>query len=423
MKRTWPGWVVITICSIIPLALWLYYPLNSTSALVNSGKALGIVGYVLFAINILLASRHPLLEKLFFSLGEVYGIHKLLGTISLALLIYHPLLLATQYFTLGTPLAAAYFLPSLANWARTLGTFALVLMEAVLIATLFVKLGYKLWKRLHMYLGLAFVIAYIHIMFVPGDIANDPLLKLYLLAIGAASIAGLIYRVANRRWITPRAFYQLTAITPLSKSITQLTLTPTEQPLRYTAGQFAFVSFQENGVIGESHPYSITSTPDQSALTFVIKGLGDDSRRAATLPVNTIALLEGGFGGFSFTTVPVKQQVWIAGGIGITPFIGLAHSLPADHSATLYYSISDDDDAVLLNELHALESTNFTVVVWNSRKQGRLTAQHIAEHLPKGTDYGVLLCGPVPMQTALADGFAQLGVPREQIYKEDFSLL
>jgi len=84
------------------------------------------------------------------------------------------------------------------------------------------------------------------------------------------------------------------------------------------AGQFAFVRFDA----GEgAHPFTITSPwVGDGRLVFLIKGLGDYTKRLPTLlQPGPVLRVEGPYGTFTFKgTQP--RQIWVSGGIGITPF-------------------------------------------------------------------------------------------------------
>lgn len=90
-----------------------------------------------------------------------------------------------------------------------------------------------------------------------------------------------------------------------------------EHPIDYCPGQFAFLTFAHSK---ESHPFTIASYAiEKNTLRFAIKNLGDyTSTLASSITIGQSALVEGPWGKFDFT-LPCSRQVWIAGGIGITP--------------------------------------------------------------------------------------------------------
>jgi len=91
--------------------------------------------------------------------------------------------------------------------------------------------------------------------------------------------------------------------------------------LQFNPGQFVFISFNQES-LSESHPFPISSGPDENLLRITIKNLGDYTKTLTEkLQKGTIAKIEGPYGVFSYKNTPNENQIWIAGGIGITPFV------------------------------------------------------------------------------------------------------
>ena len=69
-----------------------------------------------------------------------------------------------------------------------------------------------------------------------------------------------------------------------------------------------------------------------------------------------VAVLEGPYGEFSYRTSVRPEQVWVAGGIGITPFLSMARSLePSEREVELYYGVKSRPAAYFADELAALQ--------------------------------------------------------------------
>ena len=174
------GWILIVLFSIIPVVLLfatndvgeLFYDVPET--LKTFGKITALVGFVLYAINLLLAVRKQWLENFFNGLNRVYIAHHITGGIALSFLLFHPLLLAAQYVNFSSlsslRYAADYLLPDTFNSMDELaaiqevvafdsGIIALIGMVVLLVLTFFVKLPYRLWLFTHRFLGVAFLFA------------------------------------------------------------------------------------------------------------------------------------------------------------------------------------------------------------------------------------------------------------------------
>jgi predicted ferric reductase len=123
--------------------------------------------------------------------------------------------------------------------------------------------------------------------------------------------------------------------------------------------------------------------------------------------------------------MPNKNQIWIAGGIGITPFLSMARALQNDnYNIDLYYCTSNKGEAVLLDELLKISSVfkNFRVIQWCSDEKGRINA-HLVSRFSGLENKSVLLCGPPPFMSSLRKQFLELNVVNNNIYSEKFQFI
>ena len=100
-------------------------------------------------------------------------------------------------------------------------------------------------------------------------------------------------------------------------------MVPAGRPMAFLPGQFVFVDFHQDGISAETHPFSIASTPGQTTLEVVVRSLGDYTSRLMGLKPGAMARVEGPFGRFTYHRHRNRDQIWIAGGIGITPFMSM----------------------------------------------------------------------------------------------------
>jgi predicted ferric reductase len=137
--------------------------------------------------------------------------------------------------------------------------------------------------------------------------------------------------------------------------------------------------------------------------------------------------VEGAYGRFSYGNFGNSQQIWVAGGIGITPFLSMARALGPDVARVdLYYSVKNESELVGLAELQAVQASGqnqvFRLFPFVADKQGFLTAAYIDQYSGGLQGKDVLLCGPPPMMKALKKQLRDLGVPRRRVHSEEFSL-
>ena len=125
-------------------------------------------------------------------------------------------------------------------------------------------------------------------------------------------------------------------------------------------------------------------------------------------------------------SVAIVAGIWIAGGIGITPFVPMIRSFKPDngYDVVLYYAVSEKKEAVFI-ELFSNLSTrllNFRTTIVQTKSQGRLTAIQISEQIKDFRDRDIFLCGPPSMMKSLREQFNKLGIRNSHIFSEEFSL-
>jgi predicted ferric reductase len=180
-----------------------------------------------------------------------------------------------------------------------------------------------------------------------------------------------------------------------------------------------------SGAIGsESHPFSISSASAANNLQLVIKSLGDFTAKLKDLSPGLPVAVEGPYGKFSHLNILNKNQIWIAGGVGITPFLSMARSLDNNYQVDLYYCVNKPEEAVLLSELQEIAKTkNLRVIPWYSSEKGYLNAGRILELSPDLNNRDILLCGPTAFMFSLKDQLRKFKIKRKNIHFENFQLI
>lgn len=404
----------------------LAFALSGKALALSLGQLAGLLAAACIVLDCLLASRAGFLERWFGGLDRVYRLHRTLGVGAFVLMLYHPLFLALQVLP-NYSAALRYFLPT-GNTAYTLGISALALFIGLVLLTLFPRLPYHLWKRTHMLMGIPLTLVILHSFLVPSDIRRFwPLMvwmgALFALALGAAVFRRFLYA----RW-GPRHDYAVMGVRRLA-DITEVTFLPIGEPLAFTPGQFVFVSFLSARVSGEKHPFSVSSRPGEPFLRLSIKSLGDWTETLSLLAPGNEALVYGPYGAFGEVAARSdRDQIWIAGGIGITPFLSLA----ADRTVAgrtgrvhLFYCTRDRREAVYLPELEEASgrTPELRVVHHRSADDGRLTCDLIETAAGGLEGKLILLCGPTAMTHDLVAQFERRRVRAKNIVFEDFSFM
>ncbi|MDQ8756204.1 ferredoxin reductase family protein [Sphingosinicella sp. LHD-64] len=384
-------------------------------ALDLKGRGLATMGLALFALNLVLVARWKLIERWMIPLDQQYRVHHLVGGLALILLVLHPLKMALRYAPESWT-ATARFLFNISVWQNLLGMVALGLLVTLLGITFFARWRYETWRLSHQWLALPFFIGGLH-----GLINGlNPILGAYVL-LGAAA---LFWRTILKLYRRHEHVFAIEAVRAVTGSVAELSLRPIGKMPSFAPGQFVFLDIRLQGMAGRPHPFSISSGPGDDHLRFGIKSLGDFTRTVPCLPPGAVVRVEGPFGGFSHLAIRNRRQHWIAGGIGITPFLAMARHLDETEDRTydvdLHYAIGDEGEAAFLAELSeiARRNPNFRVrpnVGHLSVETLQLGGVDIAE-----TDF--LLCGPPLFMAEIGAQLRSLDVSSKHIHFEDFTI-
>lgn len=423
------GMIMIILLAIAALALWYahasHFPLWGGLAL-NArtlGKIAGLIGMTLFSINMVLSARLKFLEPYFEGLPNIYKKHHLIGSIAFGLLLFHPVFLGAQFLPVSVALAAQFFIPSFSNLPTLFGSLALSVMVIALFITFYVNIAYPRWKFSHQFLGLAFALAGMHVFLIPSDVSRYLPLKFFMFLLFAAGVAAFIYRSLLGRFLVRRYTYIVQEVISRGAGIAEISLSPLGSAMPYRAGQFVFVSFLNKNISAEPHPFSVISKENDPDLRLAVKKLGDFTQKIDQVPTGSEVRLEGAYGNFASMGNSNRDQIWIAGGIGITPFLSMARSLPGKEKIDLYYAVRNEGEAVFKQDLAQIAASrpSFKIIPFFSDTRGRLTAQEVNKTSGlKGKE--IYICGPTAMMQNLRSQLNRLGVSNNVIHSEEFAL-
>jgi predicted ferric reductase len=204
---------------------------------------------------------------------------------------------------------------------------------------------------------------------------------------------------------------------------------PVGERMSYKPGQFIFIRFAKSGtkLSKEWHPFSISSGDKDGLLQVSVKGLGDYTNSLMQIKNGAVAKIEGAYGRFSYNNFKNMNQIWVAGGIGITPFISMAKSLPdSGYKIDLYYSVKTVSELIDWEKLYGaamVSNNNFRVMPYmGDRTREHLTADFIEKNSGSLHGKDIFICGPPPMMQSLRKQFKTKGVPGARIHSEEFAM-
>lgn len=391
------------------------------------GQVAGLTGMALLSMAFVLSTRIRLLEDYFGGLDDVYRFHHQLGLAAFGVLLLHPVALALRFLPVDPARILTFLLPGHARLSVEAGVYAFWLLVLLLVVTLTSWVPYDDWKRSHKGLGLVLLGGGLHMWFLEGTpgqnvaVTEQVALRYYMtVLVGLGLAAGIYKTIVLPLW--PKPGYTVTDVTRLNEDVLEVKLTPQDASIDFVPGQFVFVTFHDDALSRESHPYTLCNHADADTLAVTVKALGDyTSRLYERLESGIEATLEGPYGRFNYRDGG-PRQIWIAGGVGVAPFLSWIRDLARRGETSLevefYYCVHDRSDAVYRDEFERLSGqlSNVHVALVCSVEDGHFHARDVDD--VEGAD--VFMCGPKRLTRDLRRQFRERGLPDARIRYEDF---
>ncbi len=416
------GVLVVAVAIVFPLIPWLLVGslddrFSGRAILKSVANLVAFFAIAAWAVNLVLATRVRPVERALGGLEDLYRLHRRLGALVVVLAVTHVLFLSLHEWGSALDL----YLPS-SGWSTFSGVVALALLIGLIAATLVGGLAYPTFLLVQRLLGLTFLLGAFHTFAVRGTLTLSTPLTVYLACLTAAAVLGLGYRLLGGRLGVGRHSYRVDAVNHLDEDTVEIAMVPLARPLDLRAGQFVYATFLQRGIARESHPFTVASAPGADSVRLAVKRLGDFTGSLMTLRAGTEARLEGPFGSFSLMRDSIHPQTWIAGGIGITPFLSWARSLNEPLSVDLYYCTPGAEQAHFLNELFEIADRYpaFRVIPIRKKSLGHVTVDDLKAVNPNLLNGHVFICGPPLMIANLRTGLLARGVPPHRIHTETF---
>lgn len=407
---------IIALIAVFIVLHWTFAPAQHAPRTTGT-TMLGGIAFLLMTCSIVLSTRLPAFEDWFGGLDRMYQVHKVAGVVSALFVLVHFFGVPKELPAGVDPIANA-LIPSV-----PLGIGALILLVVSLALALNRKVAYSRWRPMHKLMGLVYVLVIGHFMMAPPIFFERFSASGYFL-IAAAIIGAMcfLYSVFGMNKRTALEF-TIESVNALERA-TEIVLKPTDSMLEFKPGQFAFVEIQGKSW-SEPHPFTISSAPDEDRLRFTIKVLGDWTRKVREeLKPGGEVLVRGPYGRFD-AAMSGNKQIWLAGGIGLTPFLSKLRAMEMGDARQIHlvYAAREEQDAIFLDELkaRAKELGNITLVPLFSDEGNFARVDIMKQKLPDPLNsYDYFMCGPKPMIDGLMKDLKKEGVGRSNIHTEAF---
>ena len=415
VNSTWVGPVMATITIIVG---WFAF-----ANAIGDGNApfalfIGSVSIMMMTWSNLLSTRILPLEQIFGGVDRMYVWHRWLGALSVGAMWLHLEMVDDVKGIRGAS-------KDIADAAEDLAETGSTLLYILVAISLLRWIPTRWWRLTHKLLILPYAFSCWHFYTSTKPYANASLWGTWFTGFMFLGLAAWLYRVVWRDMIRKGKLHRVSHIEIIGNVVT-IELEPVGKPLKYQLGQFAFLKVKVPG-LREPHPFTIASSPDEQCLRFVIRDLGDWTHRLITsLAINDRVVVEGAYGHLApIPNHPVDHVVWVAGGVGITPFIGTAISrLPEDGPTPhLFYCVPSRHNAPAIELLQtAAHEGRIHLHIHASDEKNRLHVDHILSTTNDGQlqDAHIVMCGPDSLVKLMKSGLRGHGA--RQMHVEGFDI-
>lgn len=360
----------------------------------------------LICFNISLACRFKYAEKLFSGLDKVYVIHKYTGYLVLLLVILHSNLIPesmfqnTGFFSLAKEIANPLMY-------TLIGSILLSALPHIPFVKKILNIPYHIWKYTHYLMWPIFLVGIYHSIGVQSFTFSNPFLSVYMYAVYAIGIYCLFYKLFIYKLFKTEYKYKISNIKKFEEASTiELTLSPIKENIKWDAGQFVFFKFKQDD-LEEAHPFTISNTYNEKGLVRLsVKTLGDWTKDLfEKINQDVDVIVEGPYGEFNSNKKKNNLEIWIAGGIGITPFLAMLQDYKKENNVNkkiiFVWSVKDQKEAIYKEEIEKDLPENIKFILQDTSKIGYFKFESLLSLINDKNNTSIYICGPAPMREAI----------------------
>jgi predicted ferric reductase len=396
----------------------------------------GLLSIAMMSLAMFLAARPTWLEVPLGGLDRMYRTHKWAGILAVGFAVLHwsiemsSDILKAVIGREGRVPEVKYngLLEVLRDLAEDMGEWAIYAVLAMLVLTLWKRFPYRPWRFLHqampvLYLMLAFHAA----LLAPVDYWTQPVGGLVALLL-CAGVYGSVHSLAGHIGRSRQISGTIIDVECPAADIVAVRCQLDDGWRGHRPGQFVFITFDPKE---GPHPFTIASADrGDRTLSFQIKALGDYTRSLADrLRAGQTVKVEGPYGRFDIARHnPRAQQIWIAGGIGVTPFLAWLESLQVQPGETpaadLHYCTRDRDADPFVARLTLLCAAlpGIRLHIHGARQGNMLDAASMAVGKGSARLTEIWFCGPQGLAESLKKGLHASWRGKFRFHQEAFEM-
>lgn len=402
----------------------------------------GVLAIGAMSVAMILATRARWLESWLNGLDKSYRLHKWLGITALITAVVHWLAANGPKWMVGLGLmerpsrgkppagdmelgAIQTFLNSQRETAELVGEWAFYAAALLIAVALIKRIPYKLFASTHTLIAIAYLALVFHAMVLMRfDAWLQPvgIVTFVLMAAGVVSaVLALTRQIGRSRKVSGTIE---TVRTFAAMGVTEIHMQLDDGWKGHEGGQFAFVKFDHSE---GQHPFTLASAWDPATrkIMIITKGLGDYTDvLPARIKAGDTVTVEGPYGRFTFDDGK-PRQVWIGGGIGITPFIARMKEramTPGTEAIDLIHSVKELEPQALELLKADAKAAKVNLHVLVEGKDGRLSGDRLRQMCPDWQSASVWFCGPAAFGHSVRTDLIAHGLAPKDFHQELFNM-
>lgn len=422
----------------IPLSLYFWGNLYDILNLYSVSMFFGIISYIYFINVLIISTRLKFLDSIF-GHDKVMQFHGGMAFAALILGLLHRFFKLKVFTTVNEQmqygiasiliflviisLTLLFMVPNILQRISVLSKLRYLVLRKL-------QIDYSIFKMFHNFMIAAIVFLSVHV-FLASSTQEKWERMIFMPAWAAVGIILWIWHKIIKPFVLRSKRSEVTAVNLLNENVVEISFSRTSIK-NYKPGQFVFIRFPGSNAGRDEHPFTLSSAPDEDNCKITAKALGNFSQKLKDLSVGNPTVVDGPYGIFTLdrSSNPV---VFIAGGIGITPFYSMlkANTLNNHRSITLFWGVQSFRDLIYHDELKMIAESNemieyLPVISENENDEfetGYITKDLLMKYLTKEpAEYHWYFCGPPAMRKFVFNDLTDLGVKRKNIFYESFSL-
>ena len=429
--------VVITyfIAMAIPLVMvyWLM-PSTEEGFIAQIGMLMGLSGIMMVFFQFIISARIKWLDRLF-AYNNLIDFHRSMGVWAFVFIVVHFLMLTLSEKSVDMLLG--YDEP----WYINLGKITFLVLSVQVLVSIGrkkISIDYERWRTIHDLFAVSILILmFVHSFYAGEDLELLPLQVLWFI-LPTTALSFFIWQRYFLFTFAPK--YKVLNVVKKANNTYSIQFVPINghEPYAHNPGQFHFIKFTDcKHLKPEEHPFTISSSPSQKLhLASTVKASGDFTSQIHQLQEGDKVKIIGPFGKMSHVEKPHSGPiVFIAGGIGITPFVSMLQYMAdkdEQREVTLFYFNATESDIAFREELnHISENTSLKLKVvhilsrqdnWEGEK-GRFNTKLLKKYCTAAImNHDYYVCGPPLMSQSVIRDLRLLQVPLTKIHSEMFGL-